>query len=79
MHSILCSKHGAENNTVMKIKWKELGFVVTIPIVSGKGSFIDIYELSLLVTTGLILQGKEIASSDYPIDPSVIHHSVMGF
>jgi len=41
--------NGAENNILMKIKCKERGYIVTIPIVSVKGSFIYICELLLLV------------------------------
>jgi len=43
----------------MKIKCKELGYIVTIPIVSVKGSFIYTCELSLLVPYWVDFTRKE--------------------
>jgi len=43
----------------MKVKCKELGYIVTIPIVIVKGSFIYICELSLLVPYWLDFTRKE--------------------
>jgi len=59
MHSFLCSKPGAENNTLMKIKCKDVGYIVTIPILSVKGSFIYTCELSLLVPYWVVFTRKE--------------------
>jgi len=62
----------------MKRKCKEQGYIVTFPIVSVKDSFIYISELSLLLPYWVDFTRKKIASSEYPIDHGVIHHSVMG-
>jgi len=50
----------------MKIKCKEQGYIVTIPIVSVKGSLFIYVSCHYYFPTGLILQGKKSQALTIP-------------